>query len=74
VARIEAKPAKSPSFWINWATIDSRNHKHGNFWLAASTHSTSHVRLGGDAELKIDYNDYQILDAGPVNSAGSASR
>jgi hypothetical protein len=66
VARIEAIPAKNPSFWINKATIDSHSKKHGDFWLAASTHSTSHVRLGGDAELKIDYGDYQAVQAGAV--------
>jgi hypothetical protein len=66
VARIEAIPAKNPSFWINKATIDSHSKKHGDFWFAASTHSTSHVRLGGDAELKIDYGDYQAVQAGAV--------
>jgi hypothetical protein len=66
VARIEASPAKNPSFWINKASIESHSRKHGDFWFPASTHSTSHVRLGGDAELKIDYGDYQIVDAGAV--------
>jgi hypothetical protein len=74
VARIEAKPAKNPSFWITKATIDSRSHKHGDFWLAASTHSTSHVRLGGDADLRINYDDYQVLDASPLNSPAAPSR
>ena len=69
VVRIEAKPAKNPSFWINKATIDHHNKKVGDFWLPASNHSTSHVRLGGDAELKIDYGDYQITDASPVQPA-----
>lgn len=60
VARIDAKPAKNPSFWISRAQISSHNHKIGDFWFPASTRSTSHVRLGGNAELNIDYADYQI--------------
>ncbi|MGZ4789780.1 MAG: hypothetical protein ACXVZX_14775 [Terriglobales bacterium] len=61
VARIDAKPAKNPSFWISRAQIISRNHKLGDFWLPATTRSTSHVRLGGDAILNIDYTDYQVI-------------
>jgi hypothetical protein len=74
VARIEATPAKNPSFWINKASIDSHSRKYGDFWLPASIHSTSHVRLGGDAELKIDYDNYRIIDAAQVNSSRAASR
>jgi len=73
VARIEAKPAKNPSFWINKATINHHNEKVGDFWLPASNHSTSHVRLGGDAELKIEYGDYQITDAAPLHATSTAA-
>lgn len=73
VARIEAKPAKNPSFWISKATINHLNRKIGDFWLPASNHSTSHVRLGGDAELKIEYGDYEITDAAAVRGAPAAS-
>lgn len=63
VVRIDAKPAKNPSFWISRAHINSLSRKHGDFWLPATTRSTSHVRLGGDATLDIDYTDYQIINA-----------
>jgi len=63
VARIQAKPAKNPSFWISKATIDHHNKKIGDFWFPATNRSTSHVRLGGDAELRIDYTDYLITNA-----------
>jgi hypothetical protein len=66
VARIEATPAKNPSFWINKASIDSHSRKQGDFWFPSTTRSASHVRMGGDAELKIDYDDYQIVEAGAV--------
>ena len=69
VVRIDAKPAKNPSFWISRAHIDNRNEKVGEFWFPASLHSTSHVRLGGDAELNIDYHDYRVTNASPVQAA-----
>jgi MucB/RseB N-terminal domain len=74
VARIDAKPAKNPSFWINSATIDHHNKKVGEFWLPSTNRSTSHVRLGGDAELNIDYGDYQVTQADPVRGANSRAQ
>jgi len=68
VVRVDASPAKNPSFWINKAHVDSRSQKVGEFWLPASLRSTSHVRLGGEAELNIDYGNYQIS---PANTAHS---
>ena len=65
VVRIDAQPAKNPSFWINKAHIDSHSKKVGQFWFPASLHSSSHVRLGGDAELNIDYGNYQVSAAQP---------
>lgn len=69
VVRIDAKPAKNPSFWISKAHIDSRNEKIGQFWLPLSLRSSSHVRLGGDAELDIDYGDYHVSTASAAHSA-----
>jgi hypothetical protein len=74
VVRIEAKPAKNPSFWISNATIDHHNKKVGEFWVPSTNRSSSHVRLGGDAELKIDYNDYEITDPLAPAEASGASR
>jgi len=72
VVRVDAKPAKNPSFWINKAHIDSHSQKIGDFWLPASLRSSSHVRLGGDAELSIDYGSYQLSSApGARSSAGT---
>lgn len=70
VVRIDSKPAKNPSFWISRAHIESRNQKVGEFWLPLSTRSTSHVRLGGNAELDIEYGDYQITGTPPMQPAG----
>jgi hypothetical protein len=66
IARIQAKPAKTPSFWISGAAIEQRNEKFGDFWFPATTRSTSHVRIGGNAVLTINYSDYQVTDAATV--------
>lgn len=60
VARIEARPAKNPSFWISRTNIEHHYQKHGEFWLPATNRSTTKVRLGGEAVLTIDYREYQI--------------
>lgn len=66
VVRLDVAPAKNPSFWINRAHVLSENQKVGDFWLPRLTRSTSHVRLGGNAELNIDYGKYEITDASAV--------
>ena len=71
VVRVDAKPAKNPSFWISRAHVDSRSEKIGQFWLPASLRSTSHVRIGGDAELDIHYGNYQVSPVNPPHSAGT---
>jgi hypothetical protein len=60
VARIEAQPAKNPSFWIKKTEITHQYVKVGDFWLPASNHSESSTRLGGHAILTIEYTDYEI--------------
>jgi hypothetical protein len=60
VARIEAEPAKSPSFWISKTAIEHRYVKVGDFWLPAKNISKTDVRLGGEATLIIDYGDYSV--------------
>ncbi len=60
VARIEASPAKNPSFWIKDVKIEHIYQKVEDFWLPASNRSTSITRLGGRALLTIEYKDYRI--------------
>jgi len=40
--------------------------KVGDFWLPASNRSTSAIRLGGQANFTIDYQNYQITAATAV--------
>jgi hypothetical protein len=71
VMRVHGEPAKNPSWWINRTSFDSRFVRHGEFWLPGKNVSTSHVRIGGEATLTIDYGEYQTL-AGNAVSAGMA--
>ncbi len=60
VAKIEAAPAKNPSFWISRTLIQYTSAKTGNFWLPQRSRSETKVRVGGTAVLTIDYGIYQI--------------
>ncbi|MGO8932601.1 MAG: hypothetical protein ACLPLZ_02690 [Terracidiphilus sp.] len=60
VAKIEAAPAKNPSFWISRTLIRYSSAKTGNFWLPQRSLSESKIRIGGTAVLNIDYGAYQI--------------
>ena len=61
VTRIEAEPAKNPSFWITGATISHSNRDLNGIWLPARNESSSKVRLGGRATLTIEYGDYDSV-------------
>jgi hypothetical protein len=70
LAHMEGQPAKSPSFWIKDTHIDSTWAKVGEFWMVQRTQSVSHIRMGGQATLTIDYSDYQITGAGRPQGRG----
>jgi hypothetical protein len=69
VTRLKAEPAKNPSIWTKNSEIEQVYMKVGDFWLPARNHSISTIRLGGRAELTIDYNDYEITGASTVTSS-----
>ena len=66
VVRLEAKPTQDLSFWTRKADIVEVYTKVRDFWLPAHNHSVAAIRLGGHAELTIDYKDYEITDASQV--------
>jgi len=68
VVRLEAKPAKDPSFWTRSSLIEQVYTKVGQFWLPLRNHSVSAVRLGGTADLTIQYKDYRIGSAEQVKN------
>lgn len=71
VVRIEAEPAKSPSFWIKKSMIEQTYAKVNNFWLPAYSHTETTVRLSGLAVLSIEYNDYKITEADRLPALGT---
>lgn len=72
VVRIEAEPAKNPSFWIKKTDVSHRYVKVDDFWLPAENHSESVIRLGGKATLSIEYRDYKIVEATPLHQSETA--
>jgi len=67
VVRIEAAPAKNPSFWTKETKIEQVYAKVGEFWLPLSNRSSSTIRLGGHAYFTIDYQNYQIMNGTPAS-------
>jgi outer membrane lipoprotein-sorting protein len=71
VVRIEAEPAKNPSFWIKQTSIQHHYQKVGEFWLPEHNQSVSGTRFGGKAVLTIEYQDYEVNQpAEPGKRAG----
>jgi hypothetical protein len=68
VVRLQAEPAKSPSFWTKNSELEQVYVKVSDFWLPARNHSISLIRLGGRAELTIEYTNYQITAVDPVGN------
>ena len=57
--KIDAEPAKNPSFWIARTRILQTFAKTGEFWLPERNRSESKVRIGGTAVFTIDYGTYR---------------
>jgi hypothetical protein len=64
VTRIDAEPAKNPSFWTKRSQIHHRYQKIGEFYLPALNETVTDVRLGGKAVLTIRYHDYKLNEPG----------
>lgn len=60
VARVEAEPSESLSFWIRNTEIKHLYTKVGEFWLPKQNTTVTKVRLGGTATLTIDFEKYEF--------------
>jgi hypothetical protein len=60
VTRIEAEPAKNPSFWTVRSQIHHQYQKIGEFYLPALNQTITDVRVGGKAILTIQYLNYKL--------------
>jgi hypothetical protein len=73
VIRVQAEPAKNPSFWIKDTKIETLYMNVEDFWLPAHNHSVTAVRLGGHADFSIEYKNYRITNSSPLNKLSSAT-
>jgi len=69
VVRLQAEPSKNPSFWIKNSEIEHRYTKVNDFWLPTHNHTITSIRLGGRAELTIEYSNYKITAADAVGES-----
>jgi len=67
VVRLEAEPAKNPSFWTKSSQIEQSYKKVNDFYLPQRNHSVSSIRIGGRAELTIEYQNYDITGSDRVS-------
>jgi outer membrane lipoprotein-sorting protein len=72
VAKIEAQPAKNPSFWIKKTQIRHTYQKFDDFWLPVENQSTTDVKLGGHATLIIRYSGYKVVPRPDLQPASVA--
>ena len=71
VTRVEAEPARTPSFWIKKTAIKHNYEKVEEFWLPADDQTDSTIKLGGHALLSIQYTSYKILESASVSAINS---
>ena len=63
VVRIEGRPAKKLSFWIERADFVRQYQRIGGFWLPQRDETFVQVRLYGKKVLTIDHQDYVVNGA-----------
>ena len=68
MTRIEAQPAKNPSFWTLHSKIHHQYRKIGEFYLPSSNQTVTEVRLGGRSVLTIRYENYKIDPPGEIRA------
>ncbi len=66
VMRIEGSPARSPSWLMGSSSFDYRYARTGEFWLPERNDTVSHLRVGGEITLAVDYGQYRIVASGAL--------
>jgi hypothetical protein len=77
VVKIVGAPAKNPSWLMGSVRFDYRYGRNGEFWLPERSVTVSHLRLGGEITLTVDYGTYQIaarLGGVPTEAANTGLR
>lgn len=73
VMRIVGSPAKNPTWLMGSSNFDYRYRQSGDFWLPEHNDTVSHLRIGGEIRLTVDYGEYRITAAGPMGGVTSAA-
>jgi hypothetical protein len=73
VMRIVGSPAKNPNWLIGSSNFDYRYARSGDFWLPERNDTVSHLRIGGEIKLAVDYGAYRVVAALPAHGANSAA-
>jgi hypothetical protein len=73
VVRIVGSPARNPTWMTTGAKFDYRYARNGRFWLPQRNVTVSHVRMGGEVTLTVDYGAYDIMTT-PQPASVSATR
>jgi len=74
VVRIEGRPARKLSFWIQRADFVRQYQKIGQFWLPQKDVTFLDVRLYGKKLLTIDHHDYSVNGSASTNGSLSLER
>ena len=64
VMRIVGSPAKNPTWLMGSSKFDYRYAPNGEFWLPKRNDTVSHLRIGGEITLKVEYGEYQVVAVG----------
>jgi outer membrane lipoprotein-sorting protein len=73
VMRIVGTPAKNPSWLMGSSQFDYRYAPSGEFWLPRRNDTVTHLRIGGEITLKVDYGEYQVVEARRAEGLMSAA-
>ncbi|HEY4045717.1 MAG TPA: hypothetical protein VGM27_02530 [Acidobacteriaceae bacterium] len=73
VTKIEAEPAKNPSFWTTKSEIRHTYQKIDNFYLPKQNETVTNTRLGGVATLTIEYLSYDVIPSAKKETAAKTS-
>jgi hypothetical protein len=60
IARIAARPASNPSFWIRHVEFVRTYSKVGSVWLPSRDKTVADIRIHGRKVLTIDHHDYVL--------------
>lgn len=60
IAKIEAKPAKKPSFWVTRTSFIHQYSLVDGHWVPALNRSDSAIRIFGHSTTRIVYSDYSF--------------